>query len=1036
MIMFTRKDCFAFVTSALLTGAGFICMALDSTPNGFGVLTLWIAPPLLLSGFLAPVFGILGIEALGVPSLTKWKRQTAKHVFGLITFLVAASIYILTLEPTASLWDCSEFIASAYKLQVPHTPGTPLALLIGRLFSMLSFGDAEKVAWCVNLMSGLFSAMTVTLVYYIIFHLGQRMRGGKENDLNVILVSSSVAGSLCLAFSDTFWFSAVEAETYGLACFFLMLLVWLILTGKDRPEPLRSRRLILIFYIAGLAYCIHPMCLLALTLMPFTWFARVNNTPERQRRDKACLVSTSYLKGTLLTIACGLAIVILINRFVAVGLFELAFSFDRFFVNHLHLPFYSGAFILIALLTIIFAQTLKRFKSLRPFTWAALFLLFGFIPYVMLFIRSNHNPPIDETNPENLALIKAYMNRESYPSSPLLFGPYFDAQIEDIEVKKQMYYKGTDAYHIAGTLPEYQYNSRQTILPRIYSNDPNHVEAYRTWLGLRPTEKPSFSDNLSFLFTYQLGHMYLRYLMWNFAGRESDEQNSGWLRPWDGLDSSPFENARNQYWMIPLFIGLLGAIVQIRRDAEGFTSIAILFMMTGAVLALYLNSPPIEPRERDYIYVGSYIAFCIWIGLGMLEVQNFVCRLRFFNIVGSLAMIGIPLWMLYQNYDDHDRSGRTFQVDNARNVLSSCARNSILFTGGDNDTFPLWYLQEVEGFRTDVRVMVLSYMNTDWYINQLRKSYYDSGAFKLTLGENDYRQYGPNDVLYVQESIKHEIDLRQYLKLLKKEHPALRHFARNGEPYHILPGRKLKITVDKNSAPLVNAKDGPSGKDHTEMIFNIADHYLSKNALAILDLIMSNEWKRPIHFNFTSANTLGIALTPYLRQEGPVYRLVPDKHAGENAAVNTDLSYKNLIERADYSNLRDSTIHLSYEDHHSRMLVPIRQSFNALAVAFLNEDKPQRAESVLMEAKDRLYYKHLRPSYTNLQAAQILMELNRKDEADLLITPAFEYYFHEVKRDLHESRKPEEIDKYLLRQSAELLARLGKPGYLEQIEGM
>jgi hypothetical protein len=1035
--MFTRKDRFAFITSGLLIAAGYICMALDPAGNGFGVLTLWIAPPLLLSGFLAPVFGIFGIEALRVPSLkTKWNAETAKHVFGLITFLAAASIYILTLEPTASLWDCSEFIASAYKLQVPHTPGTPLALLIGRLFSMLSLGDTERVAWCLNLMSGLFSATTVTLVYYVVFHLGKRMWGGKEDHLNPILISSSVAGSLCLAFSDTFWFSAVEAETYGLACFFLMLLVWLILTGKERPEPVRSRMLILIFYIAGLAYCIHPMCLLALTLLPFTRYAQINKMGERQRRDKACLVSTSYLKATVLTIACGLAIVILINRFVAVGLFELAFSFDRFFVNHLHLPFYSGALILLLLLVVIFAQTLKRYKSLRPFTWAAIFLLFGFMPYLILFIRSNHNPPIDETNPENLALIKAYMNRESYPSSPLLFGPYFDAQIEEIKVKKQMYYKGTDRYEVAGTLPEYQYGSRQTLLPRIYSNDPNHVEAYRTWLGLRPNEKPSFSDNLSFLLTYQLGHMYLRYLMWNFAGRESDRQDSGWLKPWDSLNSSPFENARNQYWMIPLLIGLLGAIVQMRRDAGGFTSIAIFFMMTGIVLALYLNSPPIEPRERDYIYVGSYIAFCIWIGLGILAVQNFLCRFRFGNVVGSLAMISIPLWMLHQNYDDHDRSGRTFQVDNARNVLKSCAQNSILFTGGDNDTFPLWYLQEVEGFRTDVRVMVLSYMNTDWYINQLRKSYYDSGAFKLTLDENDYRQYGPNDVLYVQESIKQEIDLRQYLQLLKQEHPALRNFARNGEPYHILPGRKLKITVDKNSGRLVNTKDGLSGEGQTEMIFNIADHYLSKNALAILDLIMSNEWERPIHFNFTSVKTLGIDLTPYLRQEGPVYKLVPDKHAAENVAVNTAASYKNLIERADYSNLGDSTIHLTYEDHYSRMIVPIRQSFNALAVAFLNEDKPQMAEQVLMEAEDRLYHKHLRPSYTNLQAAQILMELNRNDKAELLTTAAFEYYFHEVKRDLRESRKPEELDKYLLRQSAELLAMLGKPGYLRQIAGM
>lgn len=1015
--MFTRRDYSAFILAASLIAAGYILMAIDPADNGFGVTTLWIAPPLLLIGFLLPALGITGFENLRTVRF-KWKGLSAKHLFGLFTFLSALFIYLLTVEPTASLWDCSEFIASSYKLQVPHTPGTPLALLLGRLFSMLSFGDPSRVAWSVNIMSCVFSALTVTLVYRIILHLGENLLTPKTTHSGCILVPASITGSLCLAFSDTFWFSAVEAETYGIASFFLMLLVWLILTGKDLPQVLRSRRLVLVFYLAGLAYCVHPMCLLALPILPFSWY----NAGRKLN-----------FKNTLVSLLAGMAIVLIINRFIAVGLFELAFSFDRFFVNQLHFPFYSGALILALLLLLLFARVVKQYPHRVSFAWATAFLLFGFLPYLMLFIRSNHSPPIDETNPENLPLIKAYMNRESYPSSPLLFGPYFDAKIEDIRVKKQMYFKAKNTYEASGTLPEYQYNARQTLLPRIYSTDPKHIETYRGWLELGATEKPGFSHNLNFLLTYQLGHMYLRYLMWNFAGRKSDVQNSDWLKPWQRLSKAPFENARNQYWMIPLLAGFMGAVMQFRKDRKGFISVAYFFLTTGIVLALYLNAPPNEPRERDYIYVGSYIAFCVWIGFGMISLGNALSKFRFGKLAGAWIMMSVPLWMLYQNYDDHDRSGRTFQVDNARNVLNSCAPNSILFTGGDNDTFPLWYLQEVEGFRTDVRVMVLSYMNTDWYINQLRNTYYDSGAFNLTLDENDYRQYGPNDVLYVQESIKHEIDFMQYLELLKKEHPALRNFARNGEPYHILPGRMLRLAVDYQSIPVANTSPAPRDHTQTEVLVTVTDQYVSKNALAIMDLIVSNGWQRPIHFNFTSMSTLGIDLTPYLRQEGPVYRLVRDKHEGKNIKINTTLAYKNLIEDADYNNLRDSTVHFSYEDHYARMLVPVRQSFNALAIAFLEEGNYDMAGKVLAEAVNKLYLKHLRPSYTNLQAAEILLELDRNDDAALLARSAFGYYFRQVKTDV-DSGKADDVEKYLLTQSAELLASLGESEYMKRLE--
>ncbi|MEX2234652.1 MAG: DUF2723 domain-containing protein [Cyclobacteriaceae bacterium] len=1014
--MFTEKDYLWFIAAGFMIAAAYILMAIDPVENGFGINTLWIAPPILLAGFLFPVLGITGVNTLS-NSFIGWKNNKMKHIFGGLTFLIAFISYLMTLEPTASLWDCSEFIASAYKLQVPHTPGTPLSLLIGRLFIMISFGDIFKVAWSLNLMSGFFSALTISLVYYIIFYLGENMIGRTDRHQNLILVLSSFGGGLCLAFSDTFWFSAVEAETYGPACFFLLLIVWLILTGKDLEEPLRSRRLVLIFYLAGLAYCVHPMCLLAIPLLPFAW---------------ATVKRKLTFQNTILSISAGFAIVLIINRFVAVSLFELAFSFDLFFVNQLHFPFYSGPVILTILLVFFFWTIIRKYAIVTRYAWAIIFLLLGFLPYVMLFIRSNHNPPIDETNPENLAMIKAYMNRESYPSSPLLYGPYFDAKIRDISAKKEIFYKSGKTYDVAGTLPEYHYDSKQTILPRIYSNDEDHVSTYRSWTGLKPNEKPAFSDNLRFMFTYQLGHMYLRYFMWNFAGRLSDEQHSTWLKPWQRLGNSHFESARNQYWMIPLLLGMIGAIFQYGHDRNGFICVAIFFLITGLVLALYLNSTPNEPRERDYIYVGSYIAFCIWIGLGILSIGKYASKIQSGIIIPVLIAIFMPLWMLYQNYDDHDRSGRTFQVDNARNVLKSCAPNSILFTGGDNDTFPLWYVQEVEGFRTDVRVMVLSYMNTDWYINQLRKSYYDSGAFDLALNEKDYRQYGANDVLYVQESIKSGIDFRQYLQLLKNEHPALTMFTRNGEPYHILPSRTLRLgayeELSSNNSNVFSSRDTAN-----EIILQITGDYVSKNVLAILDLIVSNEWKRPIHFNYTSMNTLGVDLSQYVVQEGAVFRLKPDKNPDENIPVNTALSYENLIVKADYSNLKDSSIHLSYEDHHARMLVPIRQSFNELAMAFLDEGNIDMAEKVLVEATKKLYHKHLRPSYTNVQAAEILLSINRNQLADSLTKAAFDYYYDLVKSDIGADEKPGDLDVYLLRRSAELLAKSGHNQYQQRL---
>jgi hypothetical protein len=1004
---FSQNYSYFLVALALLL-LGFILMAVDPADNGFGVLTLWIAPPILLAGFALPVLGILGADHFRTLHVVQaWKTNPVQHAGGLVAFLAAFVTYLVTLEPTASLWDCSEFIASAYKLQVPHTPGTPLSLLFGRMFTMLSFGNVKLVAWTVNMMSGLFSALAVWVVYHILCYLIQTLR--PANTPTALVAVAALGGSLCMAFSDSFWYSAVEAETYGGACFFLVLLLWLILKGKDQPESQRWRWIILIAYVAGLAYCVHPMCLLVLPVLPFSWY-----THQRPLTFWTIVA----------TVGSGFLTVFLINRLVAIGFFELAFSMDFFFVNTLHFPFYSGALVLIILMIAVFYFVLKKYAALSTYTWAFIFLLVGFSPYALLFIRSGHNPPIDETNPENLYMIKAYMNRESYPSIPMLYGPYFDANIEEFTVKSKAYTKGTTAYELSGPLIEYEYEpARQTILPRLYSRDPDHIEAYRSWLDLKPGEKPRFADNLKFMFRAQLGHMYLRYFFFNFAGRESDVQGADWLKPWQSLHAAGDHPnpGRNQYWLLPFVAGALGMVFQFQKDRKGFLAVTVFFLLTGLILALYLNSPPVEPRERDYIYVGSYIAFCLWIGIGFFHAAHFMfTKTKSLMLCGALCAL-VPLWMFYQNFDDHNRAGRTFQVDNARNTLKSCAPNAILFTGGDNDTFPFWYIQEVEGFRTDVRVMVLSYFNTDWYIQQLRRPYYQSPPFAFTLDEKAYRQYGPNDVLYIQESIKEGIDAKKYLQLLKEEHSALRVLTAQGDAYNIVPSRTLKINLEPPvSKNKLTANDTAPVKGQV-MNLKLTENYLQKNALALVDLIVSNHGERPIYFNFTSISTIGLDLKPYAVQEGVLYRLTPTLHDEKDIAVDKALTYKYLIEEADYANLANPRVYFNYEDFHARMIVPIRQSFNALAGAYLEEGNTEMAEKVLVQAVEKLYPPHLLPSYTNLQAADMLMALGRDEMAQRLTTSVYEYASDMVLQDREAGVRSSDLNLFLLQKSNELL---------------
>jgi hypothetical protein len=995
--MFSRKDTKWFATGGICCLFSFGAFAFDPVTNGFGWLTLWFGPIVFMTGIAAVVPGILGPYFRIPQQVLNMRSVVAVGMFG-----AALILYVITLEPTASLWDCSEFIASAYKLQVPHTPGNPLLLVIGRVFSMMAGDNPQLVAWSINFMSAFFSAGTVALVYLLILFLADKISGNKS----VESVIAGVVGASIIAVSDTFWFSAVEAETYAASSFFMMLLLYLTLAGNETHGDLRKRMLVLILYIAGLAFCIHPMCVLALPILPVTWMLK----------NRAATG-----KNLFIAISAGVVLVLFINRFVAVGIFELVFFTDLFLVNGLSLPFYSGAVAVLIGGTVLVRWVIRAFQSTEVYSWAGVFFLLAFAPYIALFIRSAHNPPIDESNPEDLPLIKAYMNREGYPTRPLLYGPYFDAEIQQVEPGLKVYYKDDGRYNVAGNMSEYEYApEQQTIFPRMYSNDENHIATYRQWTGLTEKEKPTFLHNVTFMMKYQLGHMYFRYLLFNFAGRKSDVQGEGWLKPWEALqeeDKVLRTKARNQYWMVPLGLGFAGMIFLYKRDKRSFATLAIFFAITGAFLAVYLNATPNEPRERDYIYVGSYLAFAIFAGVGVSGIAAALSSKTAARIVIGALML-VPIWMLVQNFDDHNRRGRTLQIDNARNVLASCEPNSILFTGGDNDTFPLWYLQDVEGFRTDVRVMVLSYMNTDWYINQLRKQFYSSPAFRFTLDRDAYRQYGANDVLYVQKQFDQPVDLAKFLELLQQDHPALRVETADKNYYSVIPSHSVFL----GSSPSTTASDGMPDKT----VLTINQSYLTKNGLAILDILLNNP-DRPMHFNFTSIMQTGLDLEKFAVQKGQIFEIALGN--GNSNGIDLETSYKNLMEKMDYENLLNESFYLSYEDHQLRIVQPLRMSMNALADALIEQGKSDDAVKVLNHALSYLYRDHLKPSFANVQTADLLTRVGMNKEAQLLSTKLFEYAYALAVQDESDSGNIQ-----LARIAAGLLNKLGKPEYEAKLE--
>lgn len=877
------------------------------------------------------------------------------NLVGWGVFLVAAIVYGITIEPTASFWDAGEFIACSYKLLVPHPPGAPFYLLVGRIFSMFAGDNVLLVAPLINMLSALVSAGTVLFLFWTITILARKMLVPAGTPLTsgqvLLVIGSGLVGALAFTFSDSFWFSAVEAEVYGMSSFFTAFVFWAMLKWEAKSQDSSGDKwLILIAYMVGLSIGVHLLNLLAIPALAFIFYYRKQGKTSR--------------KGVLLTFVISALIIVLILWGIIPGLPSIAGSFEVFFINTIGLPFGAGIiiFLILFLGAIYFGFRYSIRHNLRYLNTALLcfvFILIGYSSYLIIPIRSAYDPTIDENDPENIVSFVSYLKREQYGDRPLLYGPQFTAEVIDQKQGDPRYIKGKDKYEIVDYKIEPVYDPQgMSLLPRIYSNQPQHIQEYKKWVDVQQGVKPSMWQNLSFLFKYQFGHMYWRYFLWNFVGRESDVQNAGVLWPLPSSQELPDRvansKARNNFLMLPLIFGILGLIYQVKKREQDAFIVGLLFVFTGIAIALYLNQPPIEPRERDYTFAGSFYAFAIWIGLGVIGLAELLRKVFKADVpraaLATLVCLSAPAIMLAEGWDDHDRSDRYHSVDSAKNLLSSCAPNAILFTNGDNDTFPLWYAQEVEGFRTDVRVAVLSYLNTDWYVDQMKRASYKSAPLPISLEIENYRQ-GTNDYLpFVErEQVKAGMDLRQYISLVKQNHEVLQVAAQNAKPFLSFPTKKFFLDVDKEA--VIRHKAVPQSRQDQivdQLAWDIGKNAIEKKHLIILDILATNNWERPVYFSTTVSSSDFMNLQPYFQLEGLAYRIVPVKNpdANEEGFVEKNIMYENMMKKFSWRNLDDPSIF--YDDSYISQLPPnTRDKFYRLATAYLAAGDKAKAKAVM-----------------------------------------------------------------------------------------
>ncbi len=1062
------------------------------------------------------------------------------NIGGWAVFLIAALTYLLTIEPITSFWDCGEFITTAFKLEVGHPPGAPLFMLIGRFFTLFSFGDPTAVALSINVLSALVSAFTILFLFWSITHIAKRIivkTGEIAKPQLIAIIGSGVVGALAYTFSDSFWFSAVEGEVYATSSFFTAVVFWAILKWENEADQKFSNRwLILIAYLMGLSIGIHLLNLLAIPAIVFVYYFK------KYEVTRAGVIKTSLLAVALL----GLVMYGIIQGVVVFGSW-----FERIFTNSFGLPYNTGfLFYLIALFGgLIYGIyfTLKKQKAvLNTIFTALLVILIGYSSFTIILIRSLADTPMNQNKPDNIFALISYLNREQYGDRPLLYGQHFNSMVVQDESGsytrnvKANYIKRNDVdkYEIVDYKIERNYDSKyKTFFPRMYSDSesPNHIQGYLNWINkqesefyyqkvneetqqpvndrfgepvydrYKPKRAPTFGENLKFFFSYQLNFMYLRYFWWNFAGKQNDIQGHGNIRDgnWisginiidefrlgdqDKLPKYLKDNkGRNKYYFLPFILGIIGILFMLKSGKTGkkyFWVVMLFFFFTGIAIVFYLNQPPRQPRERDYAYAASFYAFAIYIGFGVAGIYKLLMNKIPKTAAAGIAVavgICIPTLMAQQNWDDHDRSDRYTASDYAKNYLESCEKNAIIFTNGDNDTFPLWYVQEVEGFRTDIRVINLSYFNTDWYINQMIKKAYDSEPVPFTLTPDKYKQ-GTRDIIYKSvnpniyfgekykanksvlepeykllfdefisllgnsnfktvftknyedllkghsllspvefygfisrltdnktieqkglnfniEAVKeYQTKAQNLLKKISEQALPIKTFIEHigsekkedkapmsdGDYVNYMPSTKLVIPLDKKKL-LENGVVHKQDENDIEnsLVWDIRKGHIRKNEMMVLDMLATNDWKRPIYFATTVGRSNYMQLESYFQLEGLAYRVLPVKAKKvefvDEGRVNSDILYHNIMEKFVWGGLEKNPDKLYLDENNRRFLMNFKSSFKSLAGQLVHENKLDSATKVLNKCTN-LFTNEMSPfGYYDLLIADMYYKIHDKE---------------------------------------------------------
>lgn len=968
------------------------------------------------------------------------KYKLINNCLGWMVFAIASIVYLLTAEPTASWWDCGEYIATTAKLQVGHPPGAPTFQLIGRLFSFFAGGDTTKIAYMVNSMSALCSGFTILFLFWSITMFAKKFVKDKANMTQgqmIAIFASGIIGSLAYTFSDTFWYSAVEGEVYAMSSCFTAIVFWAILKWDEQSEDSHNLRwIILIAFLIGVAIGVHLLNILTIPAITYIiYFKKYENTTT---------------KGFILAGLLSIVLVALVMYFVIPETVNLAAYFEVFFVNSVGLPFNSGTIIyfllLFGLITWGLIWTKKKMKPIfNTALLSLLFLIIGYSTFATLVIRANANTPINENAPKDATSLLTYLNREQYGDSPLLYGQYFTATGYDIESQptttkyvKNKEAKRYDAIVRTGS-PKFK-DEVCTIFPRMYSGDNsrNHPQFYRMWSGMSETsmEKPTFTQNLRYFFRYQVHHMYWRYFMWNFVGRQNDIQSYGlnysstnvsngtkdlvhgnWISGIKFLDNmrlgpqkdlpADLQNnkGRNTLYFLPLLLGLAGLVYHIMKDKKNAFVVFLLFFMTGLAIVLYLNQPPNQPRERDYAYAGSFYAFAIWIGLGVYALCDWLKNIKISENIRNIAisvicLFAVPVLMAVQEWDDHDRSDRYMARDFAANYLKSCDKNAILITFGDNDTFPLWYAQEVENIRTDVRVLNYTLSGMGWYVEQLYNKIYQSEKLPFTL---DKECYALGQDINLAQASKDTMELQDALKQIIKASPNQQPFSqiesfKDYKYISILPTTNFKITFDK--AKLAKAGmypeelvDGEKG----EFVFSLEPNanwgrqyaQLYRQELMLLDILGSNHFERPVYvMNPALLREVIPNIMDYCVQEGTVYKILPYK---TDSRAFTTKSYDMYMNNFSWGNVNKEGVYLEEAVTIGNSKV-MRQNHVMLAQDLIRKGQKQKAINILDKAVKEFPDSKIPFDRADVLLAQTYCDAGAKDKGKAIYKSIIDYY--------------------------------------------